>query len=185
MRLARWMATVVVMGAVAAAASAAESPYVRQLRDQAKEGNRKAEVELGLRLRSGDGVTRDEQGAVELFRKAAEAGAPHAAACLGEMYENGRGVVADPAVAVTWYRRGVEQRDPAAMLDLALCLASGTGVPRDVVEGYSWVEVAQKIAEGPIKSRVSGMRFGMRMRILKAQATEAEQRAEAWLAAHP
>ncbi|MEI3479588.1 MAG: hypothetical protein V8Q84_11450 [Bilophila sp.] len=53
-------------------------------------------------------MDKDQDKAIDYYKKAAEAG--DAAACLrlGQMYEQGKGVKADHEEAATWYKKGAD-----------------------------------------------------------------------------
>ena len=82
--------------------------------------------------RDGRGVLRDDQQALEWFRKAAEQGAAYAQASLGRMYESGRGVAKDETQAVQWYRKAAEQGNALGQAYLGYMYQSGRGgLPQD------------------------------------------------------
>jgi TPR repeat protein len=70
----------------------------------------KAQVNLGIMYRKGEGVEKDAVQAVQWYRhKAAEQGNAQAQNSLGVMYESGEGVKKDAVQAVRWYRKAAEQ----------------------------------------------------------------------------
>ena len=77
---------------VFAAAVAAQSTEIEQLRLDAKQGDASAQFRLGLRYTIGNGVPQDDQEAVRWYRLAAEQGHVAAQSSLGSKYAMGRGV---------------------------------------------------------------------------------------------
>lgn len=78
-------------GAVAAAAQADEAKDIAELRKRANAGDAAARVNLGYRYGRGDGVAKDEQEAVRLYKLAADQGNAGAQSNLGNMHADGRG----------------------------------------------------------------------------------------------
>ncbi len=72
---------------------------LREWRPLAKQGNAKAQYNLGVIYRKGQGVPQDDAEAVKLYRKAADQGDAVAQNNIGFMYDNGRGVPQDYAQA--------------------------------------------------------------------------------------
>ena len=69
----------------------------------AEQGHAKAQSNLGLLYRDGQGVPQDYKEAVRLFRLSAEQGVVEAQYNLGLMYEKGKGVSQDHALAHVWF----------------------------------------------------------------------------------
>ena len=68
----------------------------------------------------GRGVPRDDQLAVQWYRKAAEQGHAAGQNNLGWMYAEGRGVPKDDRLAVQWFRKAAKQGHAAAHSNLYL-----------------------------------------------------------------
>ena len=66
-------------------------------------------VTLAICYYNGTGVEKDEQKAVEWYKKAAEQGYASAQFNLAVCYENGTGVEKDEQEAVEWYKKAAEQ----------------------------------------------------------------------------
>lgn len=117
-----------------------------ELKNLADKGDPQAQTELGLRFFNGTGVLKDEQEAVEWWRKAAEQGSPGAECNLGVYYSSslGQGVPKDAQEAVKWYRKAAEQNWPAAEHDLGVAYGKGLGVAENKDEEFRWM---QKSAE--------------------------------------
>ncbi|MGN6890600.1 tetratricopeptide repeat protein, partial [Neisseria sp. P0014.S004] len=86
------------------AAWADNVPDFKETFQVAKQGNAKAQYNLGGMYYNGQGVRKDYAQAVQWYRKAAEQGNAKAQYNLGVMYEKGQGVRKDYVEAVRWYR---------------------------------------------------------------------------------
>ena len=82
------------------------------LRKRAEKGDVEAQFMLGTLYRNGDGVTQDDQKAVEWFHRAADQGYPLALSALGSSYWAGRGVKQDYAQAYFFYELARAEGDP-------------------------------------------------------------------------
>ena len=63
---------------------------------------------LGVAYEQGTLIPKDQEEAVNWYRKAAELGDESAMINLGEAYKNGHGVPQDHVEAVNWYRKAAE-----------------------------------------------------------------------------
>ena len=115
---------------------------LESLRKAAERGDVKAQVALGDKYCTGDGVTRDYREALEWYLKAAEQGNAEAQNSLGYMYDAGRGVRQDYAEALRWYRKAADQGNAAAACNLGSMYYSGQGVRQSYGEAYRWYRVA-------------------------------------------
>jgi TPR repeat protein len=111
---------------------------LRLLRALAAEGNAKAQYNLGLMYRNGQGIAQDYAEAAEWFRRAAEQGDAEAQLNLGLMYGTGQGVKQKYSEAVKWYRLAATQGDLDAQFNLGVMYANGQGVPKDYGRAYIW-----------------------------------------------
>ena len=112
------------------------------LRVRAEAGEADAQVTLGRRYATGEGVPQDDAEAIAWFRKAAEQGHAEAQAVLGAMYEIGRDVPQNDAEAVSWYRNAAEQGHAWAQGKLGSMYKQGRGVPQDDGEAVTWYRKA-------------------------------------------
>lgn len=104
----------------------------------ARQGLAEAQNNLGVMLKDGQGVERDEAGAVEWFRKAARQGNVLAQSNLGWMFHGGRGVEQDYDSARYWYCKAAEQGHAAAQNNLGLLFRDGLGLPQDSDSARYW-----------------------------------------------
>ena len=79
------------------------SEEIKTLIEQAKQGDVKSQIEVGLLYFRGQGVERDYQEAVKWYTKSAEQGYADAQFQLGQMYSSGEGVIEDYIEAYKWY----------------------------------------------------------------------------------
>ncbi len=92
---------------------------LREWRPLAKQGNAKAQFNLGLMYYKGKGVPQDYAEAVGWYRKAAEQGYATAQYNLGWKYFQGFGVPKDFVRAFAWYDVAASRLPPGKQRDLA------------------------------------------------------------------
>ena len=117
--------------------------YYRQAADQ---GHAKAQANLGLMLRKGQGVSVNLQESIKYFAKAAAQGNATGQVNLAWMYDTGTGIMQDYKEAVKWYRKAAEQGDDTAQYNLGLCYEQGKGVSKDMGQAKFWY--AKAAAQG-------------------------------------
>jgi len=82
---------------------------VIMVKNMAKNGDARAQNNLGIMYETGYGVPQDYTEAVKWYQAAANQGHAAAQFNLGTMYEKGRGVPQDDAQAAKWFRLAAEQ----------------------------------------------------------------------------
>ena len=102
---------------------------------------------MALRYMVGAGLSRDEAGAVEWFRKAADQGDANAQTSLGYCYITGTGIVQDEARAVGWFVKAARQTNAIAEYDLAWCHERGVVFPQDHQEAFFLFEGAARLGD--------------------------------------
>ena len=120
------------------AAWADNVPDFKETFQVAKQGNAKAQYNLGGMYYNGQGVRKDYAQAVQWYRKAAEQGYAVAQYNLGQMYREGQGVRKDYVEAVKWYRKAAEQGFAKAQYNLSLMYAKGEGVRQNYKIAKEW-----------------------------------------------
>ena len=120
------------------AAWADNVPDFKETFQVAKQGNAKAQYNLGGMYYNGQGVRKDYAQAVQWYRKAAEQGNAKAQYNLGVMYEKGQGVRKDYVEAVRWYRKAAEQGIAEAQFNLGVKYANGQGVRQNYKIAKEW-----------------------------------------------
>ena len=136
---------------------------------KAERGGATAQILLGVKYATGEGVPQDYKEAVKWFRKGAEQGYADAQYNLGLTYYNGRGVLQDYKEAVKWFRKAAEQGYALAQSSLGFMNYNGEGVLKDYVKAYAWFNVAS----------ANGSDGGTKGRDLIAKEMTPEQIAEA------
>jgi len=127
-----------------ASAAGALTPLDRTAQE-ARAGNAEAELAVGLKYLSGDGIPKDETEALKWISQAAQKGNPAAEGWMGTLYAHGRGVRQDPAEAFVWFEKAAQQGDRKAMHDLANAYAEGSGVAVNYFEAARWFSRAANL----------------------------------------
>ena len=114
-------------------------------REEAEQGDAKAQYKLGRCYAKGLGVDKDWVEAVKWYRMAAEQGDAKAQYKLGRCYALGVGVDKyDMVEAAKWYRMAAEQGDANAQYALGRRYYKGTGVSMNIEESERWFIRAEK-----------------------------------------
>ena len=114
-----------------------QSSYEKYI-EKAKQGDAKAQFEVGYSYRKGDGVAKDNSQAVYWYRKSADQGYADGQNKLGFMYDNGYGVTQDYSQAVYWYRKAADQGNMFAQNNLGFMYENGYGVTKDYSQAVYW-----------------------------------------------
>lgn len=110
----------------------------------AMQGLAEAQNNLGVMLKDGQGVKRDEVEAVRWFRKAAIQGNVLAQSNLGWMFQSGKGVKQDYDSAYHWYLKAAMQGHAAAQNNIGLLYRDGLGRKQDKDSARHWFSLAEK-----------------------------------------
>ena len=113
----------------------------------ANAGNADAQVRVGIRYATGDGVAADPIEAAHWFRRAAQEGDVESQFNMGVLYMNGQGVPEDPAEAAYWFRRAAGQAHSRAQHNLGVLYRLGLGVEQDVAAAAEWFRRAAQQGE--------------------------------------
>jgi TPR repeat protein len=89
-----------------------------ELRQQAEDGNPKAQNNLALMYLYGKGVNQNYPEAMKWYRKAADQGFAAAQNALGTMYGNGQGAAQNYTEARRWFQMAADQGDADAKRNL-------------------------------------------------------------------
>ena len=170
----RWLAPILVLGAVAAAAATAATAdeladgiaayergdYASALAawlPLAKRGDAEAQYRVGRLYYYGTGVAPDAGEAARWYRAAAEQGHARSQSNLGALYEEGRGVAVDPAEAAAWYAKAAAQGRAVASFNLGRMYEQGRGVPQDEKKAFELYEVAARKGYGDAQWQLARM----------------------------
>ena len=115
---------------------------LREWTPLAKQGDAKAQSNLGLMYSYGQGVPQDYKTAVKWWKLAAKQGDASAQTSLGAGYAKGNGVLQDYKTAVKWYRLAAEQGNTDAQNNLGGMYERGRGVIKDFLYGHMWWNIA-------------------------------------------
>lgn len=110
----------------------------RLWRPLAENGDRFAQLTLGLMYHDGKGVEKDEAKATAWFQRAADQGLAPAEFNLGNAYRFGRGVAQSDEKAVYWWRKAAIQNFSGAQFNLGTAYLYGRGVAPDREEALKW-----------------------------------------------
>jgi len=108
----------------------------------AKQGEARAQYDLGVLYDEGKGVPQDYTEAVRWFRLAAEQGNAKAQYNMADMYGKGKGVPQDFKKEAKWYRLAAEQGLARTQYNLGHMYENGRGVPQDYAEALKWYHKA-------------------------------------------
>jgi len=109
---------------------------------QANSFNAPRLFEQAMNAHTGVGPGRNEQQAVELFRRSAELGYPPAQTVMGYFSDTGTILPKEPGQAAEWYKKAAQQGDPLGEWLLGRVYYAGNSVPRDLTQAASWLQKA-------------------------------------------
>jgi hypothetical protein len=112
------------------------------LEKSAKQGNDKAQLQLGTLYLKGAGVPRNFGHARKWLEMAANNGDTLAMHNLAVLYSGSEGRKPDYSRASDWFRRAAELGVVDSMFNLGLAYADGLGVEKDLIQAYAWFSVA-------------------------------------------
>lgn len=107
-------------------------------------GYSKAQASLAWMYHTGNGVEKNLDKALELYRKAADQGHSIAQNNLGVFYEKGLNVPKNEKTAALWYRKAAEVGYSYAQYNLATLYAEGRGVNQDLEQAKYWLLIASR-----------------------------------------
>lgn len=120
------------------------------LQTAADRGNATALNNLGVHYLQGDGVVKDVDRAIELYRTAAEKGSTQAQSNLANLYWHGREEVPkNSALAVFWAKKAVENGSESVLFVLARAHETGEGAPESQKTAVKWYQRAAEAGQAP------------------------------------
>lgn len=118
---------------------------VQELQALAAKGDLRAMLLLGITLRDGRGVPKDQAQAMQWLTKAANEGYSLASVQLGYIYERGLGETQQAEQAENWYLRAARQGDASGLYSLGLLYSTGLdNVGRKPVAAHMLLDLAQR-----------------------------------------
>ncbi len=123
---------------------------------------------------------------LEWYSKAAEHKYVPGEMHLAALYRDGgdKAVPRDMELAAAWYRKAADQGDTTAQGTLGVLYSMGQGVTHNNVEAYFWLDLAASVA-GPDQQKYVANRQMVGQNLTTDEVSDAEDRVEAWKAAHP
>lgn len=115
----------------------------RQLNPLAERGVAMAQNTIGRMYLQGQGVPKNSDKALILFRSAAKQGLPNAKNNLGVLYAAGNVVPQDYGQAIVWFKEAADQGFALAMNNLADMYENGLGVKPNHAEADKWRKKSQ------------------------------------------
>ena len=97
---------------------------------------------LGIALKTGNGVIRDQTRAAELFERVCDGGDPHGCWYLGGALSRGEGLAEDDVRAAEVFRRACDVDHANGCVDLAFAHVHGRGVEQDMATAVSLFDKA-------------------------------------------
>ena len=122
-----------------------EGDFLRALsiwRPLAEQGNARAQNNLGIVYRNGEGVVQDFAASRYWLLQAANQGYARAQFSLGMMYDFGQGVVQNYGEAIHWYLQAAAQGDPDAQFNLGALYADGRGLVKSLDDAARFYALA-------------------------------------------
>ncbi len=134
----------------------------------AKEGNAKAQYNLGVFFANGYGVESNKEEAFKWYKKAAEQGRVKAQYNLALCYAKGEGVESNKEEAFKLYKKAAEQGHAKAQYNLGVCYKKGEGVEVNKEEAFKWYKKSAE--QGHVKAQ-----FNLGVCYYKGDGTEANK----------
>jgi hypothetical protein len=120
---------------------------LKGIKPRAEQGDVSAQRLLGEMYESGQGVPKNPQEALRLYRLAAEQKDAEAEKLVAEIYDEGKGVPTDKSEALKWFRRSSEHGNGAASFALGDKYYRGNGVAADRYEAVRLGALSAKQGE--------------------------------------
>jgi uncharacterized protein len=159
---------------LAAAKSGDFATALQEWTPLAEQGDARAQYNLGVMYRDGEGVPQDYKTAMKWYSLAAEQGVANAQHNLGFMYYWGNGVPQDYKTAVKWYTLAAEQGDADAQFSLGVMYYNGESVLQDYIYAHMWGNISASNGH-----EVGGkLRDGVAKEMTPAQIEKAQELAQ-------
>lgn len=137
-------------------------------RSAAEGGSMNAQMAIGWKYETGDGVPRNDSAALSWYVKAAERGHANATNNIGALINTGRGAPRSPARALAWFLRGGQLGYPRSLENIASYYESGTLAARDVAKAYFWSALAVRFGDNMANPRTQRVADSIPMDTRKA-----------------
>ncbi|MBR9829758.1 MAG: sel1 repeat family protein [Oceanospirillales bacterium] len=147
----------------------------------AEQNDGSAQNRIGEMYEFGYGVTRNNDAAIEWYRKAAEQNIVAAWHNLGRCYNFGTGVTQDYAEAESWYRKAAEQGYQDSMFFLGTLYSNAHGQDQSVdtdIAAYAWMHNAAALGN----STAATIETRLLLKLNETELQEAKTLAESYKA---
>ena len=131
------------------------------LQKRARNGDAAAQVQIAMRLVSGQDGEPNYAEAARWLKLAAVNGSVEAQYDLGVLAERGLGVKQDRVEAAILYAKAAGAGFQQAQTSLGRLYASGLGVPNDPVSAYAWFRVAERLGDRDAASQRAQLVTGL------------------------
>jgi hypothetical protein len=111
-------------------------------RKAADQGDRSAELYMGLAYDMGQDAPKSAMEAARWYRKAAAQGSASAASNLGILYHEGEGMPRDSVEAAVWFESAAARGSASAQYGLGRMYYKGDGVEQSYSQAAAWLEKA-------------------------------------------
>ena len=165
----------VVTSLISIEACSSKEARLRQIRQDAEQGDADAQVLFSLMYAEGWGVPQDDREAAKWLRKVADQGDAQAQGDLGMRYYEGLGVPQDYCEALKWWRKAADHGERFSQDRLGLMYYEGQGVPQDLVKAHAWFTVAAAGAKEFNEHAVAISRKDLEERMAATQILKAQQ----------
>jgi uncharacterized protein len=112
-----------------------------EIRRQAVAGDAAAMARYGRAMALGEGITKNQEQAIDWLRKAAERGSVQGMYWYASMLFSGEGGPANPTLAVSWLKRSAESGHLSSMFTLAQAYGNGQGTTQNHALAYAWISI--------------------------------------------
>ncbi len=117
---------------------------IEALRSRADRGDAKAQLDLAVRYRDGQGMPKDNAEAMKWAHRAADAGNADAMDFVGAAYLRGSVVKRSPEIAIAYFKAAVNDSAQAAF-NLGQCYFGAQGTEQDIPKALEhWKNAAQR-----------------------------------------
>ena len=125
----------------------------------AKQGDARAQNNLGFMYESGRGIPQNDEAAVRWYMHSAKQGNAFAQYNLGVSYDEGIRVIQNFKTAVKWYRLAAKQEHAGAQNNLGVMYQNGlgTGTPLDNKTAMKWYRLSAEQGNIPAHNNLGAM----------------------------
>jgi uncharacterized protein len=153
-------------------------------------GDASAMARYGRAMALGDGITKNQEQAIDWLRKAAERGNVQGMYWYASMLYSGEGGPANPALAVSWLKRASENGHLSSMFALAQAYSSGQGTKQNRALAYAWSSIVanstplqnpQNASLKEFKQKASDLQQSLAKALDAQTKARADQQAANWV----